>query len=215
MPLWSPEVYGRTEGLFPFELPVYNLDLTWEIRNRLEFIAYKHNFLYATLKTQDEEIDADAKFWNEHGNLNGQDELAALGTSRAFSRIKEEDFFNRNIKALEDQETVVSFFTAVEHLQSLMLKKCCQFLDPSIDAELSNWKITRKEFKKAGVVCENALNYQQIVELNKLQNKIKHLGVVDDELAGFPTFKGQSGKRIDELELSLQYYLESVHKSFL
>jgi hypothetical protein len=177
MPHWSPEVYGRTEALFPFELPVYVHGMTWDVRNRLEFICYKHNFLYQDLSDRDQAIEDDAKSYTAMASeINKDDEMAQMGIHRGYARIKNDDFFNRNIKALEDQETVVSLFTAVEHLQTLLLKECQLRINPSIIAEVSNWKNTRKEFKKAGIVCEDQMAYQMIVELNKLNNKIKHLG---------------------------------------
>ncbi|AMR29946.1 hypothetical protein A0256_00205 [Mucilaginibacter sp. PAMC 26640] len=212
MPLWSQEVYGRTEALFPFELPVYLHGMTWELRNRLEFICYKHNFLYQDLAARDRLIEDNARFYTELASeTDKEDEMAQIGISRGYDRITNDDFFNRNIKALEDQETVISLFTAVEHLQSLLLKECQKRIDPSIIAEVSNWKNTRKEFKKAGVVCEDQMAYQPIVELNKVNNKIKHLGIVDAELAGFPNFRGMDGKPIGSITLELQDYLEAVH----
>jgi|GEM_PF-6223019 len=212
MPHWSQEVYGRTEALFPFELPVYLHGMTWELRNRLEFICYKHNFLYKDLAARDQVIEDSARFYTEQAaKTDKDDDMAQLGISRGYDRIKNDDFFNKNIKALEDQETVVSLFTVVEHLQSLLLRECHRHIDQNIISEVSNWKNTRKEFKKAGIICEEQLAYQSIVELNKVNNKIKHLGVVDAELAGFPNFRGNEGKVIGNINLKLQDYLEAVH----
>jgi hypothetical protein len=57
------------------------------------------------------------------------------------------------------------------------------------------------------VTCKS---YEGVEECRVLNNKIKHLGIVDDELSYFANFNNKSEEPIDEVPLNLQYYSASV-----
>jgi len=54
------------------------------------------------------------------------------------------------------------------------------------------------------------INYQNIDECRVLNNKIKHVGKVDDALAKFSFFSNLKNKSLEKIEYDLQRYSKSV-----
>lgn len=57
----------------------------------------------------------------------------------------------------------------------------------------------------------NLPGYADADELRVVNNKIKHLGTVDAELAAFGTFQGKLGRRLLDLDLDMHRYSLGIH----
>ncbi len=70
------------------------------------------------------------------------------------------------------------------------------------------WNVLSDRFDKIGVHFRELKGLDGTNEARVINNKIKHTGVVDAELAAFPRFNNLLGKQMDTINLNLQYYAD-------
>lgn len=72
------------------------------------------------------------------------------------------------------------------------------------------WRNTVNSFSKIDVDVKACKGYSNIDECRVLNNKIKHVGAVDEELAKYPYFSSFLGKDLNTIDFELQRYTDSV-----
>lgn len=72
------------------------------------------------------------------------------------------------------------------------------------------WTPLKSRFRHLGIDLTSLSEYSTVDECRILNNKIKHLGVVDPTLGNLPGFRGALGQPITELKLPLQRYSDDV-----
>ncbi|WP_299716634.1 hypothetical protein [uncultured Tenacibaculum sp.] len=73
------------------------------------------------------------------------------------------------------------------------------------------WKKRKDFFKDFGVNINQFKNYTKILELQKVNNKIKHLGKVDSDLIPFKAFKGKMNYPFEYLKLPVVDYVNNSY----
>lgn len=72
------------------------------------------------------------------------------------------------------------------------------------------WNNIVNNFSKIGVDVKACKGYSNIDECRVLNNKIKHVGFVDEKLAEYPYFSSFLGKDLNCINFELQRYTDSV-----
>ncbi len=75
----------------------------------------------------------------------------------------------------------------------------------------TDWKRRKQYFKKYNIVIDSFTNYFYVLELQKYNNKVKHLGKVDEELNEFKTFKGKMNYPFEYINIPIENYLNNVY----
>lgn len=74
----------------------------------------------------------------------------------------------------------------------------------------SNWPKIRKHLETVGVKVRSCKGFEDANECRVLNNKVKHLGTVDMELARFPAFADRLGQRLATIPFDLQRYSNGI-----
>jgi hypothetical protein len=78
------------------------------------------------------------------------------------------------------------------------------------DAGSFRWNDLDRRYVTVGIDLRSLTGHAAVNECRVLNNKIKHLGIVDDELSSFPHFAHRRGTRLTDIELDLQRYVNGV-----
>ncbi|MFC4634789.1 hypothetical protein ACFO3O_12780 [Dokdonia ponticola] len=73
------------------------------------------------------------------------------------------------------------------------------------------WKLRKEYFKDNGVNINDFKNYYGILELQKVNNKIKHLGKVDSDLISFKPFQGKLNYPFEYIKLPVTKYVSNSY----
>lgn len=73
------------------------------------------------------------------------------------------------------------------------------------------WKKRKEFFKINGIDISKFENYTKILELQKVNNKIKHLGKVDRDLIPFKAFRGKLNYPFEYLQLPVCEYVNNSY----
>ncbi|MAW96576.1 MULTISPECIES: hypothetical protein [unclassified Leeuwenhoekiella] len=75
----------------------------------------------------------------------------------------------------------------------------------------SDWKRRKKYFKNFDIKIDEFKRYNEVLELQKFNNKVKHLGRVDKELAGMKTFKNKENHPLEFVTIPLADYINNTY----
>lgn len=120
-----------------------------------------------------------------------------------------EHFFN-SVQSFTDQHFVIGLWVLVEQNIAKLLNIYKEKTGKNFKIPYS-WNETIPLFKFLGINTDESLPiYQNINELRVLNNKLKHLNMVDNKLAEFPYFQDKKGKDLDKITLELQRYSDNA-----
>ncbi len=141
-----------------------------------------------------------------------EDEIAQLEIS--FSRVREfiynNDLMLARTKYFANSSFVISLWATVEQFTSRILLSLEKQLGIAYSESSHIWDKKIARYKKLNIDITAYLNYQNIDECRVLNNKIKHVGEVDDALAKFSFFSALMNKSLEKIEYDLQRYSKSV-----
>lgn len=141
-----------------------------------------------------------------------EDELAGLEIS--YSRVREiiynNDLMLARTKYFANSSFVISLWATVEQFTSRILLSLEKQLGMTYSEPPHIWDKKIARYKKFNIDITAYLNYENIKECRVLNNKIKHVGKVDDALAKFSFFSDLKNKSLEEIEYDLQRYSKSV-----
>jgi hypothetical protein len=142
-----------------------------------------------------------------------EEEMRAVMQSRAREAANVMMMEATSIRGFGDQLIVVGLWTIVEQYcgRSLRIAESRLNDNPRAHARvLHRWHSLKSRFATIGVDLVTCKSYEGVEECRVLNNKIKHLGIVDNELSCFANFNDKHEESIDEIPLNLQYYSDSV-----
>lgn len=130
---------------------------------------------------------------------------------RQMQSLHTHDQYLDNIRSFADQHFIVGLWVVVEQSIAKLLKLYKDKTDKTFEIP-HKWDQTIALFKTLNIVTDQTLPiYQNINELRVLNNKIKHLNEVDEQLARFSFFDSMLGKSIDRVRLDLQRYSDNSY----
>lgn len=141
-----------------------------------------------------------------------EDELAELEIS--YSRVRQfiynNDLMLARTKYFANSSFVISLWATVEQFTSRILISLEKQLGMPYSEPPHVWNRKIARYMDLNIDITAYLNYQNIDECRVLNNKIKHVGEVDDALARFLFFSNLNNKSLEEVEYDLQRYSNSV-----
>ena len=72
------------------------------------------------------------------------------------------------------------------------------------------WSAIEKRIRRFSVDVRRCESFKDANECRVVNNKVKHLGIVDDELAAYPPFRQKVNWPLNRVEIDLQRYSNSV-----
>jgi hypothetical protein len=142
------------------------------------------------------------------------DGLNMIAQARVRDTVHVLDIEKQSIRIFGDQLLVIGLWAMVEQYCGRTLSELERCLRGGHAQEETphRWSVLAKRFNSLRVDLVSCKSYVAADECRILNNKIKHVGRVDKELAKFGHFENQLGKSLDSVALELQYYSDSVQE---
>lgn len=123
--------------------------------------------------------------------------------------VSREQFLN-SVMSFTDQHFVIGLWVLVEQNIAKLLNVYKEKTGKVFKIP-SNWNETIPLLSSLGInTDENLPIYQNINELRVLNNKLKHLNMVDSKLSEFPYFHDKESQDLDKITLELQRYSDNA-----
>lgn len=152
------------------------------------------------------------KIKKKYDESSDENELAELEIS--YSRVREliynNDLMLARTKYFANSSFVISLWVTVEQFTSRILLSLEKQFGMIYSEPSHVWDKKIARYKKLNIDITAYINYQNIDECRVLNNKIKHVGKVDDALAKFSFFSNLKNKSLEKIEYDLQRYSKSV-----
>jgi hypothetical protein len=147
-------------------------------------------------------------------DIDVSDELAWVSKSRIRDVVIAHEMEAQNIKVFGDQLLVVGLWAMVErYCGRTLIEAEHRLLNRRQDLPSPHqWPVLAKRFRDVGLDLVTCKSHAGADECRVLNNKIKHVGHVDKELARFQRFEGRLGKYIDQVPIDLQHYVDSTYE---
>ncbi|WP_339686619.1 hypothetical protein [uncultured Nonlabens sp.] len=110
-----------------------------------------------------------------------------------------------------NQVTAVYVWALVEQTENKLIALIEEKINCNEHNGFTDWKSRKKYFKELNINIDMFKNYFGVVELQKLNNKVKHLGKVDDELSQIKTFKGKLNYPLELVTIPVVDYLNNSY----
>ncbi|WP_377828163.1 hypothetical protein ACFKHW_29720 [Bradyrhizobium lupini] len=140
------------------------------------------------------------------------DGLNMIAQARMRDTVHVLDMEKESIRIFGDQLLMIGLWAMVEQYCGRTLSEMERCLRRGhVQKETPHrWSSLADRFIGLGVDLVRCKSYVAVDECRVLNNKIKHVGRVDKQLAQFSRFENQLGKNFDTVALDLQYYSDSV-----
>jgi len=188
--------------------------LQGEIEFRFINFSIFHQSLYRDINERSEAVD---KYIEKHKDIiNGDfsDEIELIVQSRYRTAVHQEEDVILSIKSLADETTTVGLWAIVEQFMSRNYVQLAAAQEgiPESEVKISfRWDTLKSKYLEYGVDVHLCDGYLIANECRVLNNKIKHLNFVDDELAAFSNFSSNLGDRFKFVDINLQEYFDGCY----
>lgn len=188
--------------------------LQGELEWRFENFSLYHQLIYKSLSEEYKKLDDYAESNRQIINAEFTDEVDLLLQSRVRSTISSYEDVLRSIKSISDESSVVGLWAIVEQFLArsyVILEANMEGIKEEDVNPPYQWQQLKKKYENYGVDITSLQSYSLANECRVLNNKIKHLYYVDDELALFPNYSSHKGKRIKIVPLPMQDYMDACY----
>lgn len=207
----GPKVYAPHPES-PHSLSRVNSNFGWAHHDLCLF----HQAIYFQLNERDKALEAYSTEmrpeFERHNRENLDYEWEAIQLSRVREYTNVHWMETTSIQAYGDQLLVVACWAMVEQYYGrVLIPTEMELGGPANRIEAPHkWHDLVKRFKGIGLDLLTCENYAGIDECRLVNNKIKHVGLVDKDLAKRTAFTGMEGKPFDQVTMPLQTYVDAV-----
>ncbi|WP_434036900.1 hypothetical protein [Formosa sp. 4Alg 33] len=160
------------------------------------------------------QIEKDLEFQNKIKKTPYPTEIE---TPDDYSDLRENQFIDQEAHQLNsmnsylNQMTAVFIWSLLEQTENKLINYIEKIKKEENHSGFGNWKDRKQYFKDWNIELHNLNNYNTVLELQKFNNKIKHLGKVDSELSKMPTFRNKLNQPLEYITIPIEKYLNSFY----
>lgn len=220
--LYTPSEYfmfaEKFDHYFPRKSPFNSL--LFEFNYRLEDIVVFHRFVINTYSKNKKAIDVQYNKFNflddKQKNSLSDDEYEAyqLRFARHMEYINHQTDLNEKASYIANDSVVINLWAMNEQYMTRGLANLISQKENKNLNEVKTpykWDTIKSKFLSYGINFETLPSYDDINECRVLNNKIKHLNIVDSGLEVFPPFKGKLNESLTGMAFPLQKYIIGSH----
>tara|TARA_R110002051_G_scaffold75542_2_gene137342 strand:- start:343 stop:1056 length:714 start_codon:yes stop_codon:yes gene_type:complete len=175
----------------------------------LEDICSLYNISIEPLNKKNKFLEEKIKQTPYPSSVRNDEEYRALKINQSIDQ--QSDKIN-SMNSFLNQVTAVYVWVLVEQTENKLISLIEKEVKSNEHDGFTDWKRRKKYFKDFNIQVDTFKQYFQVLELQKFNNKVKHLGKVDEELSKTKTFK-------DKLNYPLEYVtipiVDYVNNSYL
>lgn len=209
---------GQLPNLPGRNMPTYSERLHSEFFWRFENLCLFHQLINNELNKRNKNLDYytdEAKKFIKENLLDNESYEAQIFVSRYRTNVIDQENIINSICSLGDESTIIGLWAMVEQFSArsyVILEAAVQSKAESEVNPPHRWDKLKNRFDQLGIDLTSLDGYGIINECRVINNKIKHLYYVDDELALFARFASEKGKPIKKLNFPMQDYSDSCHE---
>lgn len=141
-------------------------------------------------------------------NISNDDDFRALRVNQA---IDEQTDKVNSMNSFLNEVTAVYLWALIEQTENKLITLIEKEKKGNIHIGFADWKSRKKYFKELGIKVDEFKKYFEVVELQKLNNKVKHLGKVDEDLSKTKSFRGKINYPLELVTIPIKEYLSSSY----
>lgn len=183
------------------------LELRMKFKQRIDDIIMTHRYVIAVYNNNRKEYNLVYKKFNEN-HLNMFEEISEENKHMARMAFPNYNWKEEieQVKTIANESLIINLWATIEQFTNRTLKLI------NTDSNSSHhWNRIIEEFNNSNVDILSINSYENINELRVVNNKIKHLYFVDEQLAEFENFNGMEGKSLNLVSFNLQEYISSSY----
>ncbi|EFN9923835.1 hypothetical protein ACD925_14325 [Escherichia coli] len=212
--------YNLTDNPIPHYFPHDSrfLSLLGKFSFRLEDLIVFHSFVHHTYNINLKEIQKIADNTPQYNPDLLDDEvheMALISQARHREMVGYYDDLNRKASFFANDSVVINLWAIIEQFSTMaysLLEAIIKEIPENQVKVPYTWDKLKKKYLSYGIDLSQLDSYDVINETRVLNNKIKHLYIVDENLASFPFFKDKENKSLLGMEYRLQDYVIGTHK---
>lgn len=194
---------------------LYNTELRWQLFD----FCRMHQIVYKEIGRIDKNLEF---FFQENkedlhltSNLESSDEefYRELQKSRILDAIIAQDHENTSVIRFVDQMAIVGLWAITEQFLGKIYREYVAVKD-GVDADTVSspykWDDFINKYQSIGIHLSLCDNFQDANECRLVNNAIKHKPIIDQKLLQFPYFASYQGKKLMEVPLDMQRYLNGI-----
>jgi hypothetical protein len=182
-------------------------DLRMKSNQRFDDIVMSHRYVMAIYNSNKEQYSpVYEKFNQHHSNMFDEvpeDKKHLVRMSFPNYNWKEEQ---EQVKTIANESLIINLWVTIEQFTTRTLN----IIDTDSKSSY-RWDIIKTKFSELNIDIESIKSYEIINELRVVNNKIKHLYCVDEQLAKFENFKDSKGKSLNSINFNLQSYISASY----
>ncbi|MBQ0769707.1 MAG: hypothetical protein KBT58_10475 [Bizionia sp.] len=171
---------------------------------KLEDICSLYNISIEPLNKKNAFLQEKIKETPYPSDVTNDDEYRALRINQSIDQ--QTDKIN-SMNSFLNQVTAVYVWVLVEQTENKLISLIEKELNSIEHDGFTDWKRRKKYFKDFNIKVDSFKQYFQVLELQKFNNKVKHLGKVDEELSKTKTFKGKLNYPLEYITIPIVDYL--------
>lgn len=182
-------------------------DLRLKAKQRIDDIVMFHRYVATVYESNKKQYDPVYKEFNEH-YAHMFDEIAEeqkhlVRMSFPNFNWKEEQ---EQVKAISNESLIINLWATIEQFTNRTVK----LVNPEGNSSY-RWNVVKQSLSNFGVDVTAISSCNSINEVRVVNNKIKHLYYVDEELSQFESFNGCQGQSLNSIDFELQRYISSSY----
>lgn len=174
----------------------------------LEDICSLYNISIEPLNHKNKFLQEKIKSTTYPSDITDVEEYQALRINQSIDQQTERI---NSMNSFLNQVTAVYFWVLVEQTENKLINLVEKKINSHEHTGFADWKRRKKYFKELNINLDAFKSYYQVVELQKLNNKVKHLGKVDEELSQIKTFKGKMNYPLELVDIPIIDYLNNSY----
>ena len=175
---------------------------------KLEDICSLYNFSIDGLNKKNKFLQSKIEEVPYPTDVSSEEEYIAMRINQSINQ--ESDKVN-SMNSFLNQVTAVYLWALIEQTENKMIRLIEKEKNNVEHEGYPDWKRRKRYFKEFHIQIDSFKNYFQVLELQKFNNKVKHLGKVDYDLSQTKTFKGKLDYPLEYVTIPIEEYLKNSY----
>ncbi|GLT20177.1 hypothetical protein GCM10007938_39600 [Vibrio zhanjiangensis] len=182
-------------------------ELKLKAEQRIDDIVMFHRYVMTVYESNKEQYDPVYNKFNEHhahmfDEIPDENKHLARMSFPNFNWKEEQE----QVKAISNESLIINLWATIEQFTNRTTK----LVNPDSNSS-HRWNVVEQNLSNFGVNVTAISSYGNINELRVVNNKIKHLYYVDEQLSQFENFNGCQGQSLNSIDFDLQRYISSSY----
>ncbi|SEH77428.1 hypothetical protein SAMN05660691_01307 [Rheinheimera pacifica] len=181
--------------------------LRLKAQQRIDDIVMFHRYVTTVYESNKVQYEPVYKKFNEHyahmfDEISEEKKHLARMSFPNFNWKEEQE----QVRAISNESLIINLWATIEQFTN----RTAKLVNPEGNSS-HHWNVVKQSLSNFGIDVTAISSYSSINELRVVNNKIKHLYYVDEQLSQFESFNGCQGQSLNSINFELQRYISSSY----